>query len=36
MAKEKYKNLNIPYFLENTKGMDKIKCEELEKILKSN
>lgn len=36
MAKEKYKNLNIPYVLENTKAMDKLKCDELEKILKSN
>jgi len=33
MAKEKYKKLNINYVLENTKAMDKIKCEEFEKIL---
>jgi len=36
MAKEKYKNLNIPYSLEETKAMDKIKCEEFENILNNN
>jgi len=36
MAKEKYKNLNIPYPLENIKAMDVIRCKELEEILKSN
>ena len=36
MALSKYEKLNIPYKLKGVKAMDKIKCEELEKILKSN
>ena len=33
---EKYEKLNIPYILKGVKAMDKIKCEELEKVLRSN
>ena len=33
MATSKYKDLGIPYRLENVKAMDKAKCEELEKKL---
>lgn len=36
MALSKYEKLNIPYKLKNVKAMDKLKCEELEKILRSN
>lgn len=35
MAKEKYKKLGLCYRLENTIDMDKQKCKEFEKILKS-
>lgn len=33
MAKQKYKDLNIPYRLETTIDMNKEKCKELEKLL---
>lgn len=35
MAKPKYKELGIPYRLENTPDMDKEKCKNLEKLLKN-
>ena len=35
IALNKYKELNIPYSLDGVDAMDKIKCEELEKILNS-
>jgi len=34
MAKKKYRELKIPYRLENFPDMDKKKCQELEKLLK--
>ena len=34
MAKKKYKELGIPYRLENVPVMDKAKCKQLEKLLK--
>lgn len=34
MAISKYEKLNIPYPLKDTQAMDKLKCEELENILK--
>lgn len=34
MAISKYEKLNIPYPLKDTKAMDKLKCHELENILK--
>lgn len=34
MAKEKYKKLGLPYYLENTLDMDIEKCKNLENILK--
>lgn len=34
MAVSKYEKLNIPYPLKDTEAMDKLKCQELEKILK--
>lgn len=36
MGVSKYKELNIKYPLENVESMDKIKCNELEKLLKEN
>jgi len=33
MALNKYEELSIPYSLEDTKAMDKIRCQELEQIL---
>lgn len=36
MGVGKYKDLNIKYPLENVESMDKIKCNELEKLLKEN
>ena len=33
MAKEKYKNLNLNYSLENVKDMDIIACKKLEELL---
>ena len=35
MGVSKYKDLNIDYKLKNVSSMDKIKCEELENILKN-
>ena len=35
MGVNKYKELNIPHVLQNTKAMDKQKCTELEKLLKN-
>lgn len=35
MAKDKYKQLGISYTLEKTENMDKDKCKELEKLLKT-